>query len=68
MCVKPGDSNNDILFSFTCYLTPTFVNIFFPQCNVATGVQGGCLPFISVHTYSQFAIIVTALCCSYLGI
>ncbi len=45
-------NNKDIIFSFAGYLTPIkFVNITFPQCNIYTGVQVGCVAFTPLDSY-----------------
>ncbi len=41
-----------MIISFICYVTISkFVNGSFPQCNVHTGVQGGCLAFTPLDGY-----------------
>ncbi len=41
-----------MIISFIYYVAlPKFVDSSFPQCNVDTGVQGGCLAFTPLDGY-----------------
>ncbi len=55
-----------MIISFINYLTLSkFVDSSFPQCNVHTDVQGGCLAFTHLDVYLKVCELHTITICSY---
>ncbi len=51
-----------MIISFIYYVTLSkFVNSSFPQCNVHTGVQGGCLAFPPLDGYLKLYVFMAIL-------